>query len=166
MNIALIGFMGTGKTTVGKRLARALRMRFVDTDYIIEERAGIKISEIFSSFGEPYFRELERNVIAEISARDGLVISAGGGAVLNPENIRNLKRHGKIVCLTARPEAIYARIKHETHRPLLNVPNPSARIRELLNARAPYYAQADITIDTTHLSIGEVVAEIRRAVGR
>ena len=160
MNISLVGFMGTGKTSVGKLLAKKLKMRYFDADAVIEEDAGMKISKIFEDFGEPYFRELEEKAIAKLSAQDGLVISCGGGAVLREANIVNLKRNGPVVCLMATPSIIYNRIKNEAHRPLLQVPDPKKRIRELLEKRAPLYAKADFTIDTSKLTIGKVVDKI------
>ncbi len=160
MNISLIGFMGTGKTSAGKLLAKKLRMQYVDTDKVIEKKAGMRVPEIFSNFGEPYFRELEAKAVKEVSEKNNQVISCGGGVVLREENTRNLKRRGPVVCLTASPETIYARIKHETHRPLLNVPDPEKRIRELLEMRAPFYAKADYVIDTTELSVEQVVEKI------
>lgn len=164
MNIALVGFMGTGKTSAGKLAAKKLGLKYVDTDEEIEKKAGITVSEIFSNFGEPYFRDLEAKTIKEISERGGQVISCGGGAVLRDENIKNLKAGGIVVCLSASPEAIFERIKHEAHRPLIQVPDPKKRIRELLAERAPHYAKADETIDTTKLTIAQVASEIIRLV--
>ena len=160
MNIALVGFMGTGKTSAGKLAAKKLDLKYVDTDEEIEKQAGITVSEIFSNFGEPYFRDLETKTIKEISKGGGQVISCGGGAVLRDENIKNLKVGSIVVCLSASPEAIFERIKHETHRPLLQVPDPKKRIRELLAERAPHYAKADETIDTTNLTVELVAAKI------
>lgn len=162
MNIALVGFMGTGKTSAGKLAAKKLGMRYVDSDEEIEKNAGIAISEIFSNFGEPYFRDLEAKTLREISERGGQVISCGGGAVLRGENIGNLKASGMVICLSASPEAVFERIRHETHRPLLKVPDPQKRIRELLAERAPFYAKADCSIDTTKLTVAQVADEIIR----
>ena len=164
MNVSIVGFMGTGKTAAGKALAKKLGMRYLDTDEIIEKNAGMKISDIFSNFGEPYFRDLEAKVVKEISEKDKQVISCGGGVVLREENMKNLKRSGPVLCLTASPEAIFNRIKNEIHRPLLRVPDPEKRIKELLAARAPYYAKADHTIDTTKLTMTQVVDEITALV--
>jgi shikimate kinase len=152
--------MGTGKTSAGKLAAKKLDLKYVDADEEIEKKAGITVSEIFSNFGEPYFRDLETKTIKEISKRDGQVISCGGGAVLRDENIKNLKASGIVVCLSASPEAIFERIKHETHRPLLQVPDPKKRIKELLAERAPHYAKADETIDTTNLTVALAAAKI------
>jgi shikimate kinase len=161
-NIVLTGFMGAGKTSVGKRLAERRGMGIVDTDDKIEEDSGMKISDIFSTFGEPYFRELEKKAVEEVSRLEGHVIVTGGGVVLNKENMRNLRKNGIIVYLHAEPEVIYERVKHETHRPLLQVEDPLKKIRELLEYRAPFYADNDITIDTSNMGIDEVVEEILR----
>ncbi|MCX6767336.1 MAG: shikimate kinase [Candidatus Micrarchaeota archaeon] len=164
MNVSLMGFMGTGKTAAGKALAKKLGMRYVDTDEIIEKNAGMKISDIFSNFGEPYFRDLEAKAVKAVSEKDKQVISCGGGAVLREENMKNLKRSGPVVCLTASPEAIFNRIKNEAHRPLLQVPDPEKRIKELLAARVQFYAKAGYTIDTTKLTVAQVVDEITALV--
>ncbi len=152
--------MGTGKTAVGRALARRLKMKFVDMDGLIEEREGMKISDIFASKGEPYFRKAEMEIVKEISAQPGLVIAAGGGAVIDEDNVKNLKSSGIMVCLAARPDKILERTKGHVHRPLLNVSDPREKISELLAVRAEYYARADHRIDTTDLSIDEVVKKI------
>jgi shikimate kinase len=164
-NISLVGFMGTGKTTVGKILARRLGYRFIDSDDEIEKEQGIAISHIFSEMGEPYFRALEKDMLRRLSAETGLIISTGGGAVIDPENVETLKRHGHLVCLTASPDVILERVEKHTHRPLLQVPDPRAKIKELLELRGPFYARADITIDTSGLTAGEVAKMIIEKTG-
>ena len=159
-NIVLTGFMGAGKSSVGKRLAEHLGLSVVDTDEVIEEDSGMKISEIFSRFGEPRFRELESEAVKRVSKLTDHVIVTGGGVVLNPENIENLRQTGIIIYLHAAPETIYNRVKDETHRPLLQVADPLAKIRELLESRSQFYANNDIEVDTTNLSVDEVVEEI------
>lgn len=159
-NVVLVGFMGTGKSVVGKRLAKLLGVPFVNTDDIIEQRQRHTIAEIFSSRGEGYFRDVEKEVIKEVSAKEGIVIGAGGGAVLNEENMNNLKKNGIMFCLTASPEAIHERTKNYRHRPLLNVPDPVAKIKELLETRAPFYAKADFQIDTSGKSVEAAAQEI------
>ncbi len=149
-NIILVGFMGTGKTAVGRALAKHLKMKFIDMDDLIEEREGMKISDIFASKGEPYFRKVEKGIAREVSAKSGLVIAAGGGAVIDEENVKNLKSNGIMV----------ERTKGYMHRPLLNVSDPKEKISELLARRAAYYARADYRVDTTDLSIDEVVRKI------
>ncbi|HAR46093.1 MAG: hypothetical protein A2072_05650, partial [Nitrospirae bacterium GWC1_57_7] len=117
---------------------------------------------IFAKKGEPFFRDVEVRIIGEILAGEGQVVSTGGGAVIRDENRAVFKKAGLTVCLTARPEVIFERIRHETHRPLLQVPDPRATIGELLEHRARYYRQADMTIDTSDKSIEEVIAEIKK----
>jgi len=163
-NVILTGFMGVGKTSVGTRLAKDLGFTFVDTDMLIEADQKITITDIFSSFGEPYFRDTETRIIKQALENDNQVLSTGGGAVIRDENRRMFKEGGITICLSARPEVIFERIKHETHRPLLTVPDPLARIRELLAAREQYYRQADLIIDTSDKTVDEVINEIRGKV--
>lgn len=158
-NIILLGFMGTGKTSVGKRLAKRLRMDFLDMDDLIEEEEGIPIEEIFARYGEPYFRRKEASICERVSGYDNYVIASGGGVVLNPVNMENLRKNGLLICLTAIPEVIYERIPRAGTRPLLKE-NPQQRIRELLEFRDPYYRKADWMIDTSQLSITQVVDKI------
>ncbi|RMF90114.1 MAG: shikimate kinase, partial [Methanobacteriota archaeon] len=131
-NIVLTGFMGAGKSAVGKRLGSRLGMPVVDTDEIIEQETEMRISDIFAEFGEPHFREIERMVVEGVSELEGHIIITGGGVVLNPENMKLLRKNGVIVYLHATPEVLYERVKSETHRPLLQVKDPMAKIRELL----------------------------------
>ncbi|KPK38775.1 MAG: shikimate kinase [Omnitrophica WOR_2 bacterium SM23_29] len=163
-NIILVGFMGTGKTAVGKALAKRTRMKFVDMDDIIEKREGMKISDIFEKKGQPYFRDVEKEVTKDISKQLNLVIAAGGGVVIDEENVKNLKSNGIMICLTASPDKILERTKGYLHRPLLNVPEPSKRVSELLAKRAQYYARADHQIDTTNLNIDEIVQKILKII--
>jgi shikimate kinase len=163
-NIILTGFMGVGKTSVGTRLARDLGYTFIDIDELIEADQKITITEIFSTFGEPYFRDVETRVIRQALEYENQVISTGGGAVIREENRKAFRERGLTVCLTARPEVIYNRIRHETHRPLLQVPDPQARIKELLADRDEFYRQADIIVDTSEKSVDEVIGEIRDKV--
>lgn len=163
-NIILTGFMGVGKTSVGTRLARDLGFRFVDTDGLIEEDQKIAISEIFSSFGEPYFRDTEARIIRRVLEGQGQVVATGGGAVIREENRRAFKEGGMTICLTARPEVVYERIRHETHRPLLQVPDPRGRIRALMDEREQFYRQADLIIDTSDRTVDDVINEIRQQV--
>ncbi len=165
-NLVLTGFMGAGKSTVGKALAAKLGLRFVDTDEEIERRAGMKIAEIFQKHGEPHFRELERRVVEEVSKLEGCVIVTGGGVVLNKENISNLRKNGVIVYLHAEPEVIYQRLRGDTSRPLLRVDNPLRRIKELMEQRAPYYANHDYMVDTSKLSVEEVVEGVAKLYAR
>lgn len=160
MNIVLVGFMGTGKTAIGKLLAKKLEMKYISTDELIEHKERRSINDIFKKSGEPYFRRVEKEVVKKVGELDKFIIDAGGGVVLDKENVQNLKKNGKIICLTATPDAILERTKRYYHRPLLNTKNPKEKIEELLKVRAPFYAQADATIDTTNLTPEEVVQEI------
>lgn len=152
--------MGTGKTAVGEALARKKRWRFVDLDQLIELREKRTISSIFAKDGEPYFRRLESRILKEVAREKQFVIACGGGIVINQGNIRIMKEAGVIVCLTAAPAVILKRTKCETHRPLLNVRDPKKRIEFLLKLRAPFYARADKTIDTSKLNVKQVVKKI------
>jgi len=140
-NIVLTGFMGTGKTTVGRLLARQLGREFIDTDELIQARHGRSIPEIFLEFGETAFRQMEADIVQELAEREELVISTGGRLMLDPANVAALSRKGRVFCLVATPEEILARLKHsKTHpRPLLEVPNPGERIVELLEQREKGY---------------------------
>ena len=161
-NIVLVGFMGTGKTSIGKRLATQLRMRYVDTDDIIERDSGRRISDIFSEDGEETFRELESEAVRKASQLDNYIISTGGGVVLKETNMAELRRNGIIFCLTATPEEIYRRVRHQSHRPLLPTPDPLTKIKSMLEERHPYYVKADYMVETTQRSFGEVMAYIKR----
>jgi shikimate kinase len=159
-NIVLTGFMGTGKTEVGRILSRKLGYVLVDADTEIEKEQGITITEIFKQYGEPKFREIESNVIKRLSEIKNAVISTGGGAVLRQENMDNLRKNGVIICLTASPETILKRTGNNNDRPLLQVDNPLQKIKELLKFRRPYYEKADIMIDTENKTPLEVADEI------
>ena len=159
-NIVLIGFMGSGKTEIGKRLADKLGYTFMDTDSIIEKKMGKSISGIFQEDGEEHFRGLEAGVVKELSGIRGCIISTGGGMVVNRENILNLKKDGLMIWLKTSPETIYERVKSEHHRPLLGVKDPLQEINKLLGLREPLYAEADITIETDGLDIEKIVGMI------
>ena len=159
-NLALIGFMGTGKSSVGRALAAHFNFEFIDTDELIVHRGGKAITDIFAQDGEPAFRELERQIVTELAARSGSVISTGGGLGANAEHLAALKTHSLTVCLWASPETIFERVRHSSHRPLLNNPDPLARIRELLAQREGVYKQADLLIGTELRNIKEVMHQI------
>lgn len=153
-NIYLIGMMGAGKTTVGRLLARRLKLRFFDSDHEVERRCGVKIPIIFEIEGEPGFRARESQALAELTALDGIVLATGGGAVLSRENRDNLARHGTVVYLRASPEDLFARVRHDRNRPLLATPDPLARLRALYAERDPLYLEvADIIMDTAEQSV-------------
>ena len=159
-NIYLVGFMGTGKTSVGRKVAQVKNCKFVDMDELIEDREKRSVPDIFALEGEPYFRKIEKRVLEEISGKDCQVVSCGGGIVIDAQNIKTMKNTGVVICLTASPEMILERTKRFSHRPLLNVPNPREKIEDLLKIRAPYYAQADFTVDTSNLTLDQVVERV------
>lgn len=159
-NIVLIGFMGTGKTSVGKIIAKKLGFKFVDVDELIERTTGMEISEIFSKFGEPRFRDIETEMIKLITQKTGQVIATGGGVVLRDENMELLKENGVIFCLEAPENVIFERVKHTKNRPLLQVENPEEKIKELLQMRMPLYKKADFCICTEGLTPEEVAEKI------
>lgn len=164
-NIVLVGFMGTGKTSTGRLLGAMLGRQFVDVDTEIEAATGMTVAEMFAR-GEAFFRQQEKAMIAQVSGRANIVISTGGGAVKDPENIANLRRNGVLVCLKASPEVIIRRLANDTTRPLLNQPNRQEAVKSLLAERAPLYRQADAQIDTDDLSARgaaeAIVAWLRR----
>ena len=161
-NIALIGFMGTGKTAVGKALSEKLNKEFVEMDALIEQKAKKPIPDIFQQDGEVTFRELEINIAKEVAQRKNLVIACGGGIVLNKINIDRLRKESIIVYLTASPEIILRRVSGGKEiRPLLDVADPTSEIRELLKFRKPFYEQAaDVQIDTSKLTITSTAEQI------
>jgi len=159
-NLILTGFMGTGKSTVGKRIANRLGWPFLDTDTLIEEDTRMTIPTIFTERGEHYFRAIEQAIISRVCLATGNVIATGGGVMTNEENVRTLKENGTVICLTAQPEVILSRVQGNNYRPLLQGENPLAKIRELLAARAEAYGKADLVVDTSQLSIDEVVDTI------
>lgn len=160
VNIALIGFMGTGKTSVGRLVAEQLHFDYLDTDEMIQAATGKTITEIFSACGEPSFRELEERTVAELAGKTQTVISAGGGVPVNPKNLNSLKTHALVVCLWASPAKIWERVRNQTHRPLLQDADPQKKIHELLAAREPFYRQADILLNTDSRSLREVAQQV------
>lgn len=166
-NVVLVGFMGSGKTTIGRKLAEQLDYRFVDTDRIIEERAGGPISQLFEERGEASFRELESDVVAELADETGLVIASGGGTVLDDDNVELLKRQGFLVYLRTDSSVIYGRVKDSRKRPLLNVPDPLLEIERLLQSRVKTYEKvADLTVDTGANTVGKVIESIRESLAK
>jgi shikimate kinase len=159
-NIVLLGFMGTGKTEVGKLLAKKLGLKFVDLDLLIEKDMGMSISDIFFNFGEDYFRELEKDLVRRISKEKSLVIATGGGVALNDENIENLRENGILITLKASVQDIFHRLKDKTDRPLLHTPYPEKTIREMLEMRRHRYELADFMVDTSNRSPEDITQEI------
>lgn len=165
-NVALVGFMGVGKSTVGQFLSAVLGFEFLDTDRLIESRTGRRIADIFAQDGEPAFRRLESELVAELEGRSGLVISTGGGLIVNPANLESLRRHSLIVCLWASPGVIYERVRHQTHRPLLQTADPLGRITELLANRRPAYQEADILFGVDFRTPNETARQIANSFRR
>ena len=166
-NIVLIGFMGSGKSSIGRLVAARLGFQFVDTDAVLVEREGREIAEIFAREGEARFRDLESAVLASLSARDRCVISTGGGVVLREENRALLHDLGFTVWLTASEDVIFQRVSRNTKRPLLQTANPRETVAQLLAARRPLYeAAAQFTVETSALphaaAADAVIAEARR----
>lgn len=160
-NIFLIGFMGTGKSTVSRQLGRQLKLLEIDMDQEIETRQGRKISEIFAAEGEEYFRSLETGLIRELAQKSGYVISCGGGAALRTENVENMKANGIVVLLLAEPETVYERVRYRKNRPLLNGNMNVDYIAELMKKReAAYRSAADISVVTDHRTPEDIAAEI------
>ena len=155
--IFLVGPMGTGKTSIGSRLSRALGCSFVDTDAEIEKRTGVKIDVIFDIEGEDGFRKREIDVIKEFASRENIVIATGGGSVLAPENQRALAS-GFVIYLSSSIETLMNRIREDTSRPLLNVSDRQERLRNIANERKPVYSKvADLTIKTDDFSIKRII---------
>ncbi len=152
--------MGTGKSSVGHLVADLLHFDFLDTDELIQSRASQSITEIFTRHGEPHFRELERRAVEELSARTKTVIATGGGLPAHGDNLDQLKTHSLVICLWASPEKIWERVHSQSHRPLLKDPDPLSKIRQLLEARDPFYRQADVLINTDVRSAREVAHQV------
>ncbi len=160
-NIVLIGFMGTGKTTVSEYLNQRYDMDVVDMDTEISKREGMGISEIFEVFGEVYFRDLETALLKELQSRKNTVISCGGGAPMREENVKEMKKNGRVVLLTARPETIYDRVKDNDERPVLKGKKTVAQILELMTERQEKYRKAaDLTVSTDGKSVDEICEDI------
>lgn len=159
-NIVLIGFMATGKSTVGRRLAQCLRRNFVDTDKEIEAVTGKTVAQIFARDGEKRFRSEENLLVKKLVSREGLVIATGGGLVLNPENFELLRENGIFIALTSTPDVIYRRIKSKRQRPLLAKGDLRENINRLLQERWETYQRADLIVDTGIRTLDETVGQI------
>lgn len=161
LNIVLVGMMGAGKSYIGGKLAKLLvHFSYVDTDELIEKKAKKTISEIFESYGEEYFRRLEAEVIKQVSANKNQIISIGGGAYMNHDNIRALRQNSLTFYLKAPANELFNRIKDETHRPLLNDNFTLETVEALLNKRQKYYMQADFIIDTNNMPAYVIIDNI------
>ncbi len=163
-NIVFIGMMGSGKSVIGKAVAVALKRKFYSTDELIEKKAKCKIKDLVARKGWVYFRALEHKIVLQAVQKKGVVIDTGGGVVLNQDNLKALRKNGTIIFLKAAPAVIYKRIKNDSNRPLINVPNPLAEIRRIYKERLPLYNQADVVINTSSASIEGPVARILRKV--
>jgi shikimate kinase len=159
-NLTLIGFMGTGKSSVGRLVAQLLHFTYLDTDQVVEFRAHKSVSDIFRQDGEPSFRQWERIIVEELAHRKKTVISTGGGLPTDQANIDSLKSHSLVVCLWASAETIYERVRSHDHRPLLEGDNPREKIQQLLSVREPYYRQADVLVNTERRSVREVAVQV------
>lgn len=159
-NIVIVGFMATGKSTVGRRLAQRLKRRFVDTDKEIEAVTGKTVAQIFARDGEKRFRSEENLLVKKLVLKEDLVIATGGGIVLNPENFRLLQENGILIALTAAPDVIYQRVKGKRTRPLLAKGDLRENISTLLQFRENIYKDADLTVDTGLYSVNETVEQI------
>ncbi len=146
-NIVLIGFMGVGKSLAAKHLSEKLQRPVICTDDLIVAKEGKSIAKIFQDNGEAYFRKVEADIVASIADKQNVIVDCGGGVALNPENLELLKKTGIVFYLSASPEEIYKNVKDQTNRPLLNTPDPKNKIKELLQARRPFYEKADHVID-------------------
>lgn len=160
-NIVLIGFMGCGKSTIGKELAKRLKYSFIDSDAEIENKIGMSISDFFAEYGETKFRTIEEKIISQIALDKHLVIATGGGIIKNSNNISALKDSGVIFYLKASPLTIFKNVKDDNTRPLLNTENKLETIKNLLNERNPVYERvADFVIDTDNKSIDDITSYI------
>lgn len=164
-NIIIIGFMGCGKTSIGKRLAMTLNRKFIDTDLEIENSMKMPIADIFQNYGEDFFRKLEQAFCEQIENTSNNIIATGGGMIRNKKNMNLLKTNGIIVYLKCSPQKIYRNVKSDESRPLLNVENKFEKIEQLLQQRIPAYEKyAQITIDVSENTIENSVKDIINAI--
>ena len=158
MSITLVGLPGSGKSTVGRQLARRLQLLFLDSDHVIEERLGCSIRDYFEREGEASFRDVEESVIDELTSLASGVLSTGGGSVLRPANRQHLRERGHVVYLRSSPDELFRRLRHDVNRPLLQVPDPLGRLRELYIMRDPLYREtAHFVIETGRPSVATLV---------
>jgi shikimate kinase len=169
-NIALTGFMGCGKTAVGRVVAKVSGFEFLDTDQFIEEHVGKTIPRIFEEQGEETFRRYEREVVVRLAERESTVIATGGGLLVNEQNMDTMKQYAMVFCLWASPDSIWRRVKDQSHRPLLQTENPRQRIIDLLEERKPAYSRSDMLINTEYRSARDVanliLSQFRQAASK
>lgn len=164
--IVLVGLMGAGKTTIGRRLAAKLGLSFVDADHEIELAAGKTIPEIFADHGEAYFRDGERKVIARLLASGPAILATGGGAFMNDETRQNIHKSGVAVWLKADLPLLMKRVKKRSNRPLLRTENPEDVMRKLIEERYPIYAKADVTVESRDVAHSSMVGDVIRALAQ
>ncbi|HEX5805889.1 MAG TPA: shikimate kinase [Macromonas sp.] len=158
MKLVLVGLPGSGKTTVGRQLARRLHLPFIDSDHVIEQRLGCSIKQFFEREGEPRFRDIEETVLDELTQGDSCVLSTGGGAVLRPANRACLRERGQVIYLRSTPEDVFRRVKHDRSRPLLQVDDPLQRLHDLFAVRDPLYREtAHYVVETGRPSVSTLV---------
>jgi len=170
--IFLTGFMGSGKSTIGPILANTIGWDFYDLDKIIEEKIGLKVSDIFEKFGEVHFRKIEKETLNELTKKENIIVSLGGGTIVDEENLNSIKKAGRLIYLKASPGIVYERLKFKRDRPVLvrdgiinlNKNEFVEKVSKLLEARKEYYEKADITIDTDNISIGLTVDKIAKMI--
>ena len=165
-SLVMVGLMGCGKTSIGRRLAGALELPFVDADEEIERAAGMSISEIFAAHGEAYFRDGEKRVIARLLAAGPQVLATGGGAFMSEETRANIRALGLSIWLRAELPVLMRRVLKRDHRPLLKAPDPEAVMRELMEARYPVYGEADVVVESRDVPHEQIVGEIVTALTR
>lgn len=158
--------MATGKTTLGKEVAKKKKWRFLDLDELITLREKRSIADIFVKYGEAYFRRIEKRVLKEVAKEDRFVVACGGGIVMDKENIKLMQESGKVVCLTTPTEEILKRTRGYSHRPLLNVKDPGKQIELLLKLRQPFYAKIKKTVDTSKYSIKQAAERILKITSK
>jgi shikimate kinase len=164
LRIFLIGPMGAGKTTIGRRVAKSLRKNFVDADQELERRTGASVALIFDVEGEAGFREREKRIIDELTQLDNIVLATGGGAILDVDSRKALSERGFVIYLHALVEELVERTRHDSNRPLLNTDNPVDKMRDILEQRDSLYRSiADLVVDTGTVGLMDVVREIRMA---
>ena len=162
-NLFLVGLMGAGKSTLGRQLARRLGLRFVDADHELEQRLGVTIPTIFEIEGEKVFRDREEAIIADLTALTDIVLATGGGAVLRPASREHLKENGTVVYLYAEPEILWERVRNARHRPMLQAPDPRARLIELFNERDPLYREiADYVVPSDRDAVLRFVRSLEK----